>query len=149
MTETTYTRNQVNLALGTMHGQLDEVTDTSIVGYLTAGTLHRIGKGPFTREQVTKAINAEANELDPQGKPGVFETSDTIRTQDVINLAVSTALHLLDHPHASLEQAIAAEYEHSGIEPDFDDLPGDAPEPEEGSPEFLAGIVKVVKSWVA
>jgi hypothetical protein len=115
-TEKAYTRGQITAALGTMHGQLDEVTDTSITGYLVTGIWRRLGKGPFTYGQVQAAINAEANELDPQGKPGVYETSDTIWTQDVLNLSVSTALHLLDHPDATLHEAIEAQYEDNEVD---------------------------------
>jgi len=111
MTETTYTRAQVTTALGTAHGQLDEVTDTAPLGPLGTGTwaqLDKLGAGPFTREQVMTALNEAANELDEDIE---YECSDTIWEQDVRNLAVNAALYQLEHPGASLHEAIVSGYQ--------------------------------------
>lgn len=116
MNNTTYTRAQVTAALGTAHGQLDAVTDTSLVDHLTTGVWRRLGSGPFAAGQVLAAFSDEASELDPMRAEGVDETSDTIFAQDVLNLAVNTAAYLLDHPDATLREAIAAQYEHSTVD---------------------------------
>jgi hypothetical protein len=150
MTETTYTRAQVTAALGTMHSQLDEVTDTSIVDHLTTGIWRRLGSGPFTSEQVQQALNDEANELDPMQAENVYENSDTIRTQDVLNLAVNTALHLLDHPDDGLRAAITAQYggdSHGPVyDPDSDDWNAKIPQDD---PKYADALADEVLGWVS
>lgn len=144
---TTYSRAQVTTALGTAHGLLDEITDTSIVGYLVTGLWRRLGPGPFTLGQVQAALGTEANELDPQGKPGGYETSGTIWAQDVLNLAVNATAYLLDHPDADLGEIIPAQY--ADVTPDFDDLPDGAADPEKGSPAWNAAVTSTVLGWVS
>ncbi len=61
----------------------------------------------YTREQVSAALNAAANLLDDQAG---YESSETIRDQDRANLLVNAAGHLLDHPGASLDDVILANY---------------------------------------
>lgn len=147
-TTATYTRAQVTTAFGTMLGQLNEVTETSPADQLTTGTWARLGSGPFTYDEVMAALNNVANDLDEAAR---YENSGTIWRQDVRNLAVSTALHLLEHPGATLAEAIAAQYA------DLDDLsytvldalPEDADEPVRGTPEHDAAIVATVLEWVS
>lgn len=148
MSDTMYTRAQVTTALGTAHGLLDAVTSTGPVDLLTVRTWQRLGTGPFTREEISGALNYVANALDDAA---AYETSSTIWAQDVRNLAVNTALYLLDHPQGSLAEAIADGWA------DLDDLsytvldalPEGAPEPAKGTPERDAAIVTTVLEWIS
>jgi hypothetical protein len=55
-----------------------------------------------TRQQVVDAANRAADDvIDAIGAPG---------TRDVANLVVNAALYYLDHPAATLREAVAAEY---------------------------------------
>lgn len=148
MSETMYTRVQVTAALGRAHGLLDAVTSTGPVDLLTVRTWQRLGTGPFTREQVSGALNYVADALDDAA---AYETSSTIWAQDVRNLAVNTALYLLDHPQGSLAEAIAASW--SDLDnlscTVLDALPEGAPEPARGTPERDAAIVATVLEWVS
>ena len=97
---------------------------------------------------MSAALNNAANDLD---EAIGYESSDTIWAQDVRNLAVSTALHLLGHPQATLAEVIADQY----AELDdlsftvLDALPGGASEPARGTPERDAAIVATVLEWVS
>jgi len=152
MSDTTYTRAQVTTALGTAHGMIDTVADTAVLGFLAVATwaqLSGLGNGPFTREQVTGALNNAADlvhERTLAGQGG--ENEDTIRADDTVNIAVNVAGYLLDHPQGSLAEAIADSWA------DLDNLsytalPEGAPEPAKGTPERDAAIVATVLGWVS
>jgi hypothetical protein len=155
MNDTTYTRAQVTTALGTAHGMIDAVTDTAILEHLAVATwaqLSGLGDGPFTREQVTGALNTAADLIHERtlARQG-YENEDTIRADDVLNLAVNVTGYLLDHPQGSLDEAIAASW--AGLDDlsytVLDALPEGAPEPAKGTPERDAAIVATVLEWVS
>lgn len=111
----------------------------------------------FTRAVISAALNHAADLAQDLHED---ERSDTIRTDDAVNLVVSTALHLLDHPGACLADAIAACY--TDVELDIDDFTtdeldtcdfaGDRNEiipPEKGSPVWNAALVRKVTGWLA
>jgi hypothetical protein len=151
MSDTTYTRAQVTTALGTAHGMIDAVTDATVLEYLAAATwaqLSGLGDGPFTREQVTGALNNAADLVHERVLAGQgYENEDTIRADDTVNIAVNVVGYLLDHPQGSLAEAVAASWA------DLDDLsyalPEGAPEPAKGTPERDAAIVATVLGWVS
>lgn len=154
-----YTRGQVTIAMGTAHGQLDWVTDTSPLGQLVVATwaaLSGLGAGPFTRDQVAGALNDAANEQDDAVD---YENSDTVFAQDARNLFVNTVLYQLDHPGAELAEAIVAGYgtppAEGGVQLYADDL-GDADaawdakaDAVRGTPEYNAAVVAKVLGWVS
>jgi hypothetical protein len=140
-----YTREQVSTAFEATMGLLEGVTDASPAsGLITRTWRYLRGDGPFTREQVTGALNRVANKLDDAVS---YESSEIIWEQDVRNLAVNTAGYVLDHPDATLAEAIATGYRE--IDLDFGNLPEDATEPEPGTPEHDAAIVATVLGWVS
>lgn len=99
----------------------------------------------YTREEVSAALNEAADMLADEHH---YESSETIAADDAANLLVSTALHLLDHPGASLDEAIAAQYGNE-IEIDDGDMDDGEGVPEKGSPRWNQLVVARVKGWIA
>ncbi len=114
-----------------------------IIDTLGFGDSYEAGSPLFTREQVSKALNDAANMLSGHD----YESSLTIATDDAVNLMVNTAGYLLDHPGASLDDAIAAQY--AGIEIDTWMLDEGEDLPEPGSERYRQLIVAKVKGWVS
>src|ERR1700734_848857 len=99
MSDTTYTRDQVDAAI--MHGTnlVDTIADSAAPYDLCAGTTARLGDGPaWTRKQVSQALNDAANALPDFG----YEDSETIWITDVLNLPVNAVGYVLEHPGAGL-----------------------------------------------
>jgi hypothetical protein len=150
----TYASSQVSAALGTMYGLLDAAADTSDIGDFgtaTRAALRMLGDGPYTYEQVSQALNAAADVMDPM-ENGAMEYSDTLFIKNVLNLAVNVAGHVLAHPDSTLDDAIAAAW--TDLDDDelsfavLDELPEGTPVPERGTPERDAMIVATVLGWV-
>lgn len=95
----------------------------------------------YTREQVSAALNAAAGLLSEHEG----ESSETIRQDDIVNLAVNGTLHLLDHPGASLDEIIVAQY--AGLDIDDYDLDEGEEMPEKGSPRWNELVIARVKGW--
>jgi hypothetical protein len=155
----TYTRGQVTIAMGAAHGMLDEVTDTGPLDQMAVdvwASLSALGGDPFTREQVTGALNGAANELDDEPD---YENSDTIFAQDVRNLAVNLVSYLLDHPDASLAEVIVAGYgtdpAAGGVQLYASDMGDEAAawdakaDAQRGTPEYGEAIVSKVLGWIS
>lgn len=158
MENETYTRQQVITALrkgvdlvahAANAGDSEDDPYGAILDQLTPATEKRLGSvsGPYTRKAFTDALNAAANALDPMEDPDVCETSDTIWAQDVLNLAVNAAGHVLNHPDADLHDVIAAQY--AEIDVYFDDLDEGQPEPPKGSDDWNEALYQTVTGWIA
>ena len=153
-TTATWTRPQVSHALSTMLGMLEDVADTSDISSFydaTRAALAMLGDGPYTYEQVSQALNAAADTIDPM-ENGAMEYSATLLTKNVLNLAVNVAGHVLQHPEDDLDQAIATAWMDLADE-DLsyavtDVWPEDKPLPARGTPERDAMIVETVLGWL-
>lgn len=109
----------------------------------------------YTRSEVLNAISTGAN-LTQEHE---YENTDTILTDDTINLAANAAIYLLDHPGARLDEIIIASY--SDIELDADDFEDrelgigesgtsdDLTLPAKGSPAWNAALVRKVLGRLA
>jgi hypothetical protein len=110
-TTTTYTRAQLSQVIGLVLGQMEQVTDTgpadTVVSLAWALLDRSAPEGPYTRDQVSAALNDAANACDDGAG---YEDSHTIWQQDVRNLAVNAIGYQLDHPGTSLRNAIEENY---------------------------------------
>jgi hypothetical protein len=152
MTATGFTYDEVKEALATTEQRIhqasgdDGVDDVffPIRERVLSGLAAAAQSGPrFSRDIIEGLLNAAADAVSEAD----YEDSEVIWTQDVANLTVNCAAWLLDHPGADLDEIIPAQY--TDVEPDFCDLPEEAPEPEQGSPEWNAGVTTAVLGWVA
>lgn len=144
----TYTRKQVETAFQTATDLVDQLADAGVVDKMTDNALSRLGAGPdYTRDEVVAALNAAADQTAEDSNPEGWETSDTIWTDDVLNLAVNAAGYLLDHPGAGLDEIIPAQY--TDVEPDLGELPEGTREPVKGSPDWDAAVVSTVCGWIS
>jgi hypothetical protein len=143
-----YTREQVTTALQRGTDLVDTIADAVELYELEQMTLRELGDHPvFTREEVTSALNDAADELDPMEGPDAYENSDTIRTQDVLNLAVNAVGHVLDHPGADLFEVIAAEHANTDLAIDAEeDLPDGAVP---GDEDWNEALYKTVTGWIS
>lgn len=87
----------------------------------------------YTRDQVTTAINAAADLTGELMNPDGYESSDSIRSDDAMNMVVNLAGTLLDKPDATVEDVIldnwgseSEDFENAGVE--------EAPTDEDGHP---------------
>lgn len=104
-----YTRQQVNNAVNRAVLELPE--RTSVFASLAMGRLPGDRSSTYTREDVSAAVNAAADEMSPDmDDPDTYETSDTIRQQDIANLFVNLAMGFLDQPGATANEIIEASY---------------------------------------
>ena len=101
----------------------------------------------YTRDQVLAVVNRAADLAAEVGNPSGEEYSGSIRDTSLLDLAVNLVSYLVDHPKATLDEAIAATY--TDVQPEFYDLDEDELKPEPGSPEHNAAIVETVKGWLA
>jgi hypothetical protein len=114
--ETTYTYAQVVTALNDAESYVMNVSGSedadAAMSEVLARTLAALPElaAPFTRGQLSAAMNTAADDVAEESHHNL-ETSDTIRQDDTVNLAVNAAGHLLEHPGASLEDAIEASYD--------------------------------------
>jgi hypothetical protein len=97
-----------------------------------------------TYDAVSSALNDAANEA---SEAMDYENSDTIRDDSARDLAVNAALYLLDHPDADLYDVIVTQYK--DVEPCFDNLDEDQPDPPRGSKAWNDALVKTVTEWVS
>jgi len=67
-----------------------------------------LGPRRFTREEVAKAVNRAADEMEPGDDE--YETSATILAIDRANLFANLAMGYLDDPAAAQDQVIGASY---------------------------------------
>lgn len=144
-----YTRRQVDHALATAHGMIDQVAPHADCLERLAVTMWTLmGKrAPFTREQVNAMLNAAADLVATALNPEQTESGQTIWTADVLNLAVNVTGYLLDSPEGSLDAAIVAS--HTDTAPTFYELAEGTPEPARGTPAFDAALVRTVLGWIA
>ncbi len=143
----TYARDQVRAALDGGINLVGTIADATELSYLRSKTLTGLPDGAeFTFADVSAALNQAADVLTDHS----YETSDTIWTDDVINLAVNAVGHVLEHPGASLYDVIIAAHADTELAVDaWDDLPEGAPEPAKGSPEYNEALYKTVTGWIA
>lgn len=84
--------------------------------------------------------------------PDGGETSETIWTDSVLDLAVNAAGYQLAHPGADLEDAIAAAWADLGAgiswPEEYDGTPEDEL-PAKGTPEYNAAVVSTVLGWIS
>jgi hypothetical protein len=148
--ETAYTRQQVITAL---RKGIDLVACAAgaggVLNPLHDATLNRLRpSGPYTRKAFTDALNAAANALDPMEDPDIYETSDTIWAQDVLNLAVNAAGHVLDHPDADLFAVVIEAHKDTDVPPFvFED--DDDKNPAKGSAAWNSALYTMVMGWIA
>jgi hypothetical protein len=146
-TDIAYTRDQVYAALKRGYDLVDAIADSTELAEFYQAALAGLPDGPeLTPADVGAVLNRVAGELTDHS----YETSDTIWTDDVINLAVNAVGHVLEHPGASLYDVIIAAHADTELAVDaWDDLPEGAPEPAKGSPEYNEALYKTVTGWIA
>lgn len=112
----------------------------------------------YTRTEVSRALSNAANMVQDMHD---YEDTDTVLMDTAVDLTVSVADYLLDHPDASLNEAIVAQY--SDVveidEADLDDYEADLDDnaeddeleemPEKGSARWNELLVEKVKGWLA
>jgi hypothetical protein len=101
------------------------------------------GPGHYTREQVSAAVNGAADLLPEHD----YEDTGTIAQDDAVNLVVNAALYLLDHPGASVDEVIAAQY--ASVEIYDEDLDDGEGIPEKGSPRWNELVTAKVLRWLS
>jgi hypothetical protein len=115
---------------------------------MIAETFSRLGTSQAmdwrSYDAVSSALNAAANDASEMTD---YENSDTIRDDSARDLAVNAALHLLDHPDASLYDVVIEA--HKDTEPSFDDLDEGQPEPPKGSEAWNNALYETVTGWIA
>lgn len=143
----TYTRDQVSAALHAGTDLVDTIADATELPALIDATLGSLGTGPFTRDEVTDALNDAANRITEEENPDGGETSNTIWTDDVLNLAVNAVGHVLDHPGASLFDVIAAAHADTELSAsEEDDLPEGTVK---GSEAWNEALYRTVTWWIS
>lgn len=104
----------------------------------------------FTRDEVRDVLNRAVDLV----LVLVVLDSNTIKTNDVVNLIINAAGYLLSHPSASLDEVILDCYANVKLEGyDFRSTEltwkdGAFALPEKGSPEWNAALVRKVLGWV-
>lgn len=111
----------------------------------------------FTRDEVTTALGKAANLM--QDIHDSYEDGDTLAADATVDLALNAAGYLLEHPGATLDEAIISSYgdvvELDGA--DFRDselvldsqFHEDLVPPEKGSDAWEAALVRKVLGWLA
>ena len=142
-----YTREQVQTALARGIDLVDAITDAVVLARLELLTISTLGDGQvFTYTEVSNTLNAAANQLEASENPDGGETSETIWTQDVLNLAVNAVEHMLDHPGADLYAVIAESYKYT--EPVFY-LNEGQPAPPKSSEAWNDALYETVTGWIS
>jgi hypothetical protein len=143
-----YTAVQVNDALQRGTDLVDVIADAPILGTLHETTMALLGpKLSFTRGQFTQALNDAASRIEQEENPDGGESSDTIWTQDVLNLAVCATEHILDHPGADLRDVIEVAHKDTDLSASAED---DLPEGTvKGSEAWNDALYKTVTGWIS
>lgn len=153
-----YPRRAVRAAFDRAYWLVDAYADSPEPGEMTGLAWELLGLGTWISAGcASQALNAACEQVTEEGNPEGGETADTIRLNDALNLAVNCAMYFLDHPAATLDEAIPAQYE--GVEPDFDLGTGEdgghgpdctpAPVPGRGSAGWNEAVTTTVLSWLS
>ena len=100
------------------------------------------GGRTYSLEDVSRALNAAADELSEHE----YESEATIAQDDAVNLLVSAALHLLEHPGDGLDDVIIAQY--ADVEIGDWELQDGEEMPERGSERWNELLVAKVRGWI-
>jgi hypothetical protein len=143
----TYTRAEIDTAADTAEYMVNSLSEDGgdIAANVLRGALSHLParKGAeIASTDVASALNAEANEDQEAEEQACGENSTTIRNNSARDLAVNAALHLLDHPEASLFDVIVASW--ADLDVDEDDVPEGS---ERGSDAWNDAIFETVKGW--
>lgn len=125
----------------------------TITGYYLYADRVATGGSPevekrYTRTEVEEALNQAANLV--QDENGGYEDSTSLAVDSAADLVVNVAGHLLDHPGATLEDAIAACYQDVTLEAaDFEDLVTGERVPVKGTSGWNEALVEKVLGWLS
>ncbi len=99
----------------------------------------------WSAEEIRTALNAAADASRKLFNPDDIESSSTIRDDDIVNLLVNAADYLLEHPEASLDDIILAQY--ASMEIDESYLENGEEIPAQGSARWNELVIEEVRSW--